>query len=214
MSELVEIRLGREAAEYMRQRLRRGNTLARYLLERHDLDRGTIVTFLPPGLSEEDIEDLESGGNLPPPGPSKCVTLPGGARGIAVPVSDEAAPVLAARIRAFLYQEERGLCVFEDAWSDPGEPRPEHVRDRMLTRGKEVYFACTGELEAEAIRRTFRVIPFWILLGAMTSMPQVGRFPRRRGNVSRGELRSLAENTKKIIVGAYDGESYLIWSRP
>jgi hypothetical protein len=33
-------------------------------------------------------------------------------------------------------------------------------------------------------------------------------------NLRRSQLKTLAERTERLAVGAYDGESYLIWSKP
>src|SRR5213593_1863343 len=62
--ELREISLGLEAIRYIQQTLQEGKTLAKFVSRRLDLERGRVVTFLPPEVNQESAEDFRSGGKL------------------------------------------------------------------------------------------------------------------------------------------------------
>jgi hypothetical protein len=48
----------------------------------------------------------------------------------------------------------------------------------------------------------------------MASVADEAGFSDEAREITSVKLRVLAERTQKIIVGAYDGEGYLIWSKP
>ena len=107
------------------------------------------------------------------------------------------------------------MCVFEDWMVRKGDPVLSRVKTPFLTFQDEVYYIILGE-DAEmdtiknAIKETPR-IPFSI--GIITSQPDELNILSSDENISKAELLMLAERTEKIVVSAYDGEGYLIWSK-
>ena len=61
------------------------------------------------------------------------------------------------------------------------------------------------------IRKAHNVYPG--LIGVMTSLPEGHYLALEKKKITSEELKLLAERAEKIIVGAYDGEGYLIWSK-
>ena len=50
-----------------------------------------------------------------------------------------------------------------------------------------------------------------IFIGAISILPQDSRIYSAQREQAGEELRSLADRAENFIVGAYDGEGYLIW---
>ena len=64
----------------------------------------------------------------------------------------------------------------------------------------------------ETIRRAQSIPRF---VGAMTSLPPDIALPLEKHQaIEESDLAQMAQATKNIIVGAYDGESYVIWQLP
>jgi hypothetical protein len=57
---LARYDLGRTAAGYFRSEFEKGKGLARELLD-FPIERGTITTYLPPGITPDRLTDFESG---------------------------------------------------------------------------------------------------------------------------------------------------------
>ena len=217
MNAYKEITLGPEAIEYIRKCLSDGNTLARYLLQKLNLDRGRVVTFLSSDVTAEAAKQFTTGGKLPMPPKSQWRYAEGERskwRMVPIPDTDSC---LVAIIEAFLNAEEKRVCIFEDDLSRPNDPILSRSVARLLTFKDEVYHFLSGrDVESSKIRQTIRQaksIPLFI--GAMTSVPEESSFSykaRRITITSDKLLRILAERTEKIVVGAYDGEGYLIWN--
>jgi hypothetical protein len=53
-----------------------------------------------------------------------------------------------------------------------------------------------------------------VFVGAMSSLTSwEGACSERRARTTRSAIQGIAKQTVRIIVGAYDGESVLIWSK-
>jgi hypothetical protein len=218
MNAYKEITLGPEAIDYIRKCLRDGNTLASYLLQKLNLDRGRVVTFLSSEVTAEVAKQFTTGGKLPLPPKSQWRYTEGESskwRMVPIPDTDSC---LVTIIEAFLSAEEKRVCIFEDALSRPHDPILSRSVARLLTFNDEVYHFLSGrDVESSKIRQTIRQaksIPLFI--GAMTFIPEESSFSykARKMTIASDELlRVLAERTEKIVVGAYDGEGYLIWNR-
>lgn len=218
MNACREITLGPEATEYIRKCLDDRNTLARYLLQKLDLGRGRVVTFLPSDVTAEAAKQFTTGGKLPMPPESQWRYAEGeGSKWTMVPIPDTDS-YLVAIIEAFLSAKEGRVCIFEDALSRPNDPILSRSAARLLTFHNEVYHFLSGRaVKSSQIRQTIRQaksIPLFI--GALTSVPEKSSFSHKARKItitSDERLRGLAARSEKIVVGAYDGEGYLIWNK-
>lgn len=220
MTTYNRIRLAPEAIEYIKDRLADGKTLARFLLEKRDLNRGEVVTFLPPYANLERIGNFSWGGVLPTP-PSEThqhYTTPDGTKTVMVPVPNTR-PHLVWMIQEFLKQGEGQLCLFESAVASPTYgflASPDAQDLRVLTFEDDVYYLLTeDDLDLRRIEKTVRYATSYLVIGVLARLPQEENFlpvKSTRATIVRSELELLAQRTEKIIVGAYDGEGYLIWS--
>jgi hypothetical protein len=216
LSNWKEVKLGLDAVEYVREYLLKGHTLSECLLQRHDLFQGAVFACVPSSVSDRTAENFRDGPLLPEPKPQthirqrnkdgSTVTL------IPVPNTDN---ILAEIIKTFLERTKVGACVFEEAAARPSDPCMSSSTTAWIEYNDEVYYfllhsdATLGKIQ-QAIRQAASVYPG--LIGVMTRMPDP-EFSSRRKRITASGLRELARNTEKIIIGAYDGEGYLIWER-
>jgi hypothetical protein len=218
---LSEIRLGPEAIEYIKDRLAQGKTLASLLLERRDLDGGEVVTFLPSNADLERISNFSQGGVLPTPPPEthQHYTTPDGTKTVLVPVPGTSSH-LVTTIQEFLKQGEGRICLFESAVARPTDgflSSPNAQDLRVLTFEENVYYFLTeDDLDREKINKTVSYAISYLVIGVFAQLSKEDQFLPIEQQITRGEitlddLKLLAERTEKIIVGAYDGEGYLIW---
>ena len=200
-----EISLGPEAIDYVRDRLESGNTLSTLLLKVHDLKVGRIVTKLPLVVDDEKAKDFETGGKLPPIVGEFTSLEP-------VPNTDS---VLLEEIRRFLTEADNNVCIFENASAKPGDPFLQSLQTRFSIFDNEIYhLLCPSDIDDDRILKTIGSARSWLFIGAMTSASDArGGLCSEKKELSESDLNLLAERTKKIIVGAYDGEGFLVWSR-
>ena len=212
---LVEFELGAAALEYMRERLGYGKTLAHYLLEREDLAGGSVITCLPPNVPVETLEDFNESKLERDPATFRYRTAPDGSvtRYEPVPNTD---PWLVSVTQQFLRGGPERLCIYENSPAAPGDPWLQSSDLQTLIFDDEVYhFVSHKDAENEKrILETMRgAASAWLFLGAMTSLSDASDLPLDRGMVAREVLERFARGAEKIVVGAYDGESYFIWQK-
>jgi hypothetical protein len=61
------------------------------------------------------------------------------------------------------------------------------------------------------IERTIRMARSWLFIGVMSGMTEA--ISANEPSLSEDDLMSLAEEAEGIIVGAYDGEGFLLWTK-
>jgi|GEM_PF-1123840 len=214
-----EITLGPEAVDYIRDRLAEGKTLAKFLLTRGDLDKGRVTTFLPSDADLSKINNFSRGGVLPTPPPETHhhYTTANGTRTLMVPVPGTSTH-LAAMIQAFLKQGDARICLFESAVAKPTDgflSTPDAKDLCVLTLDEDVYFLLKENDDREMIDKTLRYTKSFRVLGVLVHLSEDKFLDEDsvRKELTLDELKVLAEDTEQIVVGAYDGEGYLIWSR-
>jgi hypothetical protein len=110
--------------------------------------------------------------------------------------------------RRLLGEAPDALCIFEHGRARRTDPFLEKAGFRVAFCGDEVYpFAAAGDDDlriGDAIGATTTAYP--PLVGALTH----GDLSTRT-DLGETALASIAAKTERIIVGAYDGEGYVIW---
>jgi hypothetical protein len=210
MSQFEEHEFHENAIAYLKKCLSHGKTIAKLLLERDDLDDGAIRSLLPKSVSREAVLDFESGGKLPRTNTVRVPDKPS----LRIELKANSDPALAAEILKFLRNDAENLCLFEDALAAAGDPFLKSLDSRLWFYGDEVYHLITStDSVTEKILQAIRPARSWLTIGVLTDGPPRNQYGDR-GNLSFLDLNLLAQQAEKIIVGAYDGESYLIWSKP
>lgn len=202
------------AIDYVEQCLLDGNALAKAVLEVVPLREGRVLTCLPKGVAPTSLQDFRTGGKLPPPPVSEWrhierqdETL------LMIPVSPTN-DWLVEHIKRFLRGGAKRICVFEDALKRVGDPVLHDLSTRYATFGKEIYhLILDSDAEDERIlkvMRSARSVPTFI--GALTRWR--GELPTsHRISLAPATIHALAQAVDKLVIGAFDGEGYLIWNK-
>lgn len=209
---LQEITLGTEARDYLRHVLfTRKRQLSRSLRKKIEFDMGKIKTYLPATLTLEAILQFEYGGKLPQP---RERTLVGGGYTVPIPNLDDA---LVARIRALLNTDDSSFCIFENGTVRPDYPamyRLPKLRTFICEDTVCHYLTAKDSNSADLIRLTIRVArspgpPY--LVGCAGKLCSVSFSAGER--VESAELDKVVECAEEVLVGAYDGEGFLFWTK-
>ena len=208
-----EVVLGLEAVDYIVACLKEGRTLAKYLLSR-ELTTGRVRTLLPPGADHSMSTSFRTGGKFPDSPQSTWRSLEGG--GYAVPIPNANA-CLASIIQSFLTHSSQNLCIFENALARASDPYLTTLTSTICTCDDEVYHLLTSKDVTEKHCRIETTIEeamsIPIFVGALTSWPGECSGALTTGKcLTADSLSQLALRAEQIIIGAYDGESYLIWA--
>lgn len=208
MTSFEERTLGVAAIDYVRRRLTDGKALSRHLLASRDLNSGSVVSFVPADADSDEIHEFDVGHARQSAGDASVFTSESGAawRMIRTPNADAN---LAEAIAAFFREATDALCIFEHGLARRADPFLENATFSVAFCGDEVYpFAAAGD-DLARIADTIR--------GATTAYPPLvaaltrGELSTQRVELAEADLASLAAKTDEIIVGAYDGEGYVIW---
>lgn len=214
-----QISLGSEALAYLRRQLSQGNTLAHCLLQRKDLAQGKMTTYLPRYVDAETARYQFKEGILREPSPRhhrRILSLDGSVSTLVPKGSMET--YLIRTLKQTLSNREESCCLFENVEVRAGDPWLSST-DALLPvawkYGSEVYFMFTKKTATiHVIRHAIRVAnACWYFLGIVAAQPK-RRLPNGTHELTKARLKELAQQTERIIVGAYDGEGYLIWKRP
>jgi hypothetical protein len=124
-------------------------------------------------------------------------------------------------IQEFLEQGDARICLFESAVAKPTDgflSTPDAKDLRVLTFQEDVYYLLKENADREKIDKNLRYAKSHLILGVLVHPSDQDKFllpdegPLRK-ELTLDELKVLAEETEEIIIGAYDGEGYLIWKR-
>ena len=204
---LTEIKLGAEALEYIRQSLNDGKQLSRATLTALDIGAGKVSTYLPPGTTALQANKFLTGGKL------EIASSESPAKAHPIPNTDD---ILAATLRGHLKSSDSALCIFENALAQAGDPWLRQAQVHSFVCGTDVYhFLTAKDVESDLIESTINTArsirpP---LIGVLTRSERAGSTDSAQGTIKLVELQNLASRAEKLVVGAYDGESFLLWSR-
>lgn len=210
----TETGVGTAGEEYLCERLADGNSLAQAVRQQLVFSEGSIKTLLPAGISLLDVRDFKLGGKLPTAPQSEWRGITKNDETLLMIPTPNTDGWLVKEIRETLPSIKSGVCVFEDALKHPGDPVVGKLRTRFGVFGKEVYHLIfSSDAVGDAVSRTIsaaKSIPQFV--GFITEWPDP--IPNG-GNVTMtaSQIQHLSDHVHKVIVGAFDGESYLIWTR-
>ena len=175
----------------MRSCLAGGNTLSRSLSAR-PLEKGRVLTYLPSDVETARAAKFEWGG-----------LFQGGA--------EEITSKWYALISAHLRRADRQYCIIEDI-AAPGDACLSSPSEQFFAFRSEVYDFLSLPPQSVADARQFlskaRQYPS---ICALTKIPDAPPFSPRQ-EVPIETIHLLARNTSHIMVGAYDEESYILWT--
>jgi hypothetical protein len=205
-NQFEEIEVGSAALTYMCDAMSGWHLLSRSLL--NVVRGGRITTFLPRGVSIADLTTFTEGGKLPAAEP----TSGHGARSTPIPNADA---ILVNEIHSFVRANTERICVIEDALTTIDDPYVQEFTDILICEGRIYHFvtsSSTPERIMACIRDARTVLDF---VGALTVLPPnlFGVALGGRHKVIASDIENMAQNATCVFVGAYDGESFLKWTK-
>ncbi len=188
--------LGEQSRLFILNQLHHGLQISQHLCNK-DILNGHVISRLSTNDNIELIQNLSSdefnyGGIASLEGSLRCLT---------------------EFLMKFMSESPNRLCIFEDAGAEPSFTWVIRDKPRIFTYNKEVYHVafsqqCTEEGLKHAIRTADST---WILIGVATSVPDIQEWIGKV-ELTNNDIQELAQRAEHIIVGAFDGEGYLIWS--
>lgn len=190
--------------EYAREVLSAGNSLAQRLSAIIG-EFSEFGTFLRECSS---IADLRHGGKLQQPDESLWVV---GAESVAKPVPNHDV-CLAEYISAALCTGTNRLCMFENLVARAGDPYLSRVGSRLRFLRDEVFHvAVVGDTDDSIVSTLKDAKSGPIVVGALSSVVGISPFQHREpGIIHELDLDEIVQNATQVLLGAYDGESYLV----
>jgi len=211
---LQEFSLGGEAIEYIVESLRSCNELSAMLLETFKFESGTVVTYVPVGTADPGLKDLRTGGILRAQTPTEALAESAEGEPTYVSAIPNLDNFLASLVIAHLRSQQSAICLFENHLARLGDPWLGRTRLHTLAAGKTVchYLIPEDYLDAELVDLTIKksrsIRP--PLVGVLARLNE-GVTTAEVGNLNQHRIRTVLERTEMVIVGAYDGESFIIW---
>jgi len=203
---MKEFHFGPEAIVYIREQLAKGLTLASYLL-RLPLEEGVVRAYLPDTASEEAAQNFREGGVR------EGIFLDELASYMALPKEEED-DSLTTLILEHLAKSDAPLVVFEDAAGSPEFPAWQSPKHQYFIFNSEVYhFLNPQDVDLRRIHRTIWTAHVYPFIGILTSRSTAEQEIGDRQKVTADTLEKLANRTRHLVIGAYDLEGELIWSR-
>jgi hypothetical protein len=203
---------------YAEERLSSSGALGSVVLEETDLAGGTFISTLPREVGVEQAVEHPDGGGKHFDRGRKLI------RGHVVRADRSREPVHDDRFSCMTMLSEwlgsgpTHLVVFRDWYCDvePGD-RFTDARERyrrmggaLLTSGRECYGVIPPGCAEEPVAEDFVTGPEWSKLGFLTSHEGL---LDGRNELTEPDLRALAVGLEGIVIGAYDGEGYVVWTR-
>lgn len=178
---------------YVREVLMSGNTLARQLAEFRNLESGSVFAFLPSEMRPSAITDYRYANDTGRVESLDCLTQ---------------------FISHFLHKNQERMCLLENRYARESDPVVVEYRSRILCFNEEVYHTVGGSQTSHETIRT-------AIIEADTSLSLVGVcFSRTdqclwssKSDLSLADIEIVVKNADYIIVEAFDGGGFLIWSQ-
>jgi len=217
---LVRYDIGSPGEDYIRSILEEGASLGRQLahalLKYMDLSRGSIYTYLPPFLDTESVLHFEHS-ILPLPEDILSRQIVRQGEYIIIPKASTEHLHLVPFVKEFLSTTPWAIAVFEDWLTEYGDGRPSD-EVRRLVIGREIcFYLLWRDADEMLIEKTIREVttPYPPMVGILSSISEseAPEWERLEREGDEAEIESLARRTRFLIVGAYDGEGFLVWDR-
>ncbi|MEO6391375.1 MAG: hypothetical protein ABIP75_05940 [Pyrinomonadaceae bacterium] len=214
MVKIEELRLFGIADEYFQQYLDDGGSLSKILARSLPLESGSISALLPEGFDQSAVHSLDTGGIIPVPDEvmaKESRRLESG--GIMVPKLDTREE-LEIIVRKFLQENKDGIVVFEDQTSEPTDPWLKNSGTRIFSYDQEVFhYLVPKDCDfPERINKTISAAGGWRFVGTLVLKDEISsKLQTTSAIATREDLERIAASISAVVVGAFDGESFLIW---
>ena len=196
----VEIRAGLQGDAFLRECLQNGKEMGKRLSRLMDGVSGEVTVLLSSGARAAAGEELTSERAM--------------REGAINSRAKDSWSCLSRKVQRFLADSAGNMFVIEDAMAERHHQFMSSSDRQALFLGDSVYWylSANHQGDMETICDTCFIVGDWGSIGIMTSWPV--RCPIwDRKDMTSSDLDLLVTNVQRIVVGAYDGEGYLIWYR-
>ncbi|GEM_PF-6728412 len=208
MKQIVEIPLDRRAISHFQKRLEYG-AISKLLLKGVDLEKGSIIALLPNGLTESEVYDFEGGGKV---GEIRKVEY----YGQIIAPKETTDKILSLNLFQVSNSYGTFSLLFEDVLRDEnGAAFQSKYKPygQFLKYGEQLYhYFHSQSISAEGLERAIKAAnAIWHFMAVLSVTPLQGA--DTIFTVNSTEMDIFIDGVQLICVGAYDGESYLIWRK-
>ena len=215
MNILKKYELGLQGLAYVKEKISQEGIWGTYVLKFGDLDKGKVFTYLPEDMDRKQLEEFKYGGKLPRNFEERFFfKQEDGSQMVMEPTSnlDE---FFSSMIESFLQNEKSKICIFEDTLAKSSDPCIKELKTPHWAYNDRVFHFLPGEkrnnLSAMDVLKSSK--NSYLVWGAITALKEQDDLLIRRSKLDENNLIKFAKGVEKIIVSAYDGESYLIWEK-
>lgn len=179
------------ALDYCSKTLKRGKTLAENVFQSVKENTGRIWTKLPADItSEEKARKFEEGGIL---------------------ASEERDNWLILILLGHLKRSTNHCIIFEESLGKPSDPFIMKSSSKKFTYGQELYhYVNNADMSPEKLKGILKLVGRYPFIGYMCVLDEKIIANILNNRVTADTLMGIAQSVLKIIIGAYDEESYLI----
>lgn len=192
---LEETQLGAESFNYIRSQLALGKTLAKNILKHHKIGSGRSFAYLLPDTPTTKVAQFN---------------------GSVLDAKSNSWQPRADFITRFLKSNKRSLVVFENAYAIPADTWIQSKGDsfKFFYFQSEVYLFLTAQDQtAEKVIASAKMSSGYPSIGILTTLPDEVNLIQNHQKVTEEFLDQLAKNSEHLLIGAYDNETHIIWSR-
>lgn len=159
------------------------------------LKRGKVFTYIPTDTTDDNINDSLSGGGLLS--------------------REKSIYCLASEISEYLSIVENSICILEDSTCTPEDSFSVEIIDYIYTYDNEIYGLISEKNSKidQVIKSIKEIEQPNYFLAVLVKSSEICKEILSRNKLYKDDFISIAEAAEKVILGAYDGEGYLIWER-
>lgn len=193
---LKEFQIDADAVNYIRQELREGDTFAEYLLDL-PLENGRVMSYLPAPVHPVTPKDFR-----------QSIYIATG-----IKTAGEATSKLQRFVASYLTFDGNRYAIFETLG---------RVGDKWLSATNLSYFVhesriysflTPAEANEQRILQVLKRARRYPFVCGLTRLPEDDQRVQTLQEIQSNTLRALAANTQHIVVGAFDDEAFLIWTK-
>jgi hypothetical protein len=195
------------ALTYVRDQLATGKTLSGFLSQAVQRSTGELSYMTPRPLDSAEALEFEIGHTFDFSSP-RAVTV-GNISGALYPTPNTEKELVDS-IKSRLVDTDH-FCLLENSLAAPSDPWLHQAKSHVLPYGDEVYhLASYSEHVLNAVSEATNVTG---LVGMVGRMPDAASVLGGAQHLSLAELEAIGMSAECIIVGAFDGEGYVMWLR-
>ena len=215
MNILKKYELGLQGSAYIKETIPQRSTLWTYALKFCDLDKGKVFTYLPEGMDRKQLEEFKYGGKLPRNLKDRVFYKQEDGRQMVMEPKSNTDEFISSIVESFIQNDKSKICIFEDTLAKSSDPCINKIKTPYWTYDDKVFHFFHGEN-----KRDLSVMDVlnsanssYLVWGAITSLNEQDDLVIGKRDLEEDDLIKFAKGVEKIIVSAYDGESYLIWEK-